>query len=133
MHEALTELLLGHAPLTALVDNRIHWLELPRGVSLRPYVILQEIGGQDDYHSTGSSGLHSTRVQIEIWADIFDSAVAAQRVISTLLSGYRGTVAGTDLQGVFSDGVRDLPGRTLKDETRLYRRSQDFFIHWRKD
>jgi hypothetical protein len=133
MHEALTALLLAHAPLTDLIGDRLHWLELPRGVGGDPYVILQEIGGSEDYHSTGPSGLHGTRVQVDSWGTTFDSAVAVQRVISALLSGYRGTVADTDLQGIFSDGVRDLPGRTLKDEARLYRRSQDFFIHWRKD
>lgn len=133
MHEAITALMLADPAITAHVGPRVHWLMLPVGVTARPYVILQQIGQEESYHSKGRAGLFRARLQVDCWADVFDDALAVGRACEDLLSGYRGAVAGVDLQGVFSEDARDLTDRGLQDEARLFRRSQDFMVHWRKD
>ncbi|WP_407496845.1 DUF3168 domain-containing protein [Pseudooceanicola sp. MF1-13] len=133
MHEAVTALMLNHAPLVALVGDRVHWQVLPDGGAVFPYVILQDVGGGQGYYSKGPDGLHRTRLQVDSYADNPLGVLTLQRLIESLLLGYRGTIAETEIQGVFPDGVRDLSPPKGKDDQRLFRRSHDFIIFWRKD
>jgi len=132
MQEALTSLLLAHAPLTGLVGTRVHWLRLPEAVKGYPYVNLQVVSAPQSYHSQGVDVLEQTRVQVDVWAETYTSAVAVVRVLETLLSGYRGDVGSVQFRGIFLDGARDGTGETVKGEKVLFRHSMDFMINWKE-
>lgn len=132
MQAQLTSLLLSHAPLTALVGTRVHWLRLPESVSGYPYVNLQVVSGPVTYHSKGVSALEQTRVQADIWADTYTSAEAVARALKDLLSGYRGDLGGVKFRGIFLDGARDGDGETVKGQKYLFRHTMDFKINWKE-
>ncbi len=128
MEEAVTSILLGDAPLAALVGTRIHWLYTPQDVEVFPYVNLQKVSGGAGYNMTAPDGLHTSRLQADTWAETYGSAKAVSRVVLAALSAFSGTVAGTVVQGVFLDNERDLRGDDVGAVTRLHRVSQDFIV-----
>ncbi|WP_136441632.1 tail completion protein gp17 [Pacificoceanicola onchidii] len=133
MNEALTALMLGHAPLAALVENRVHWRMQPRSVSGFPYVNLAVISDPRAYHMAGASALRSTRVQVDAWAETYAAAKAVSRTVDDFLSGYRGTSGGIHFQGVFVSDERDLTDKTTGEERQLFRISVDLQISWYKE
>lgn len=128
MEEAITFLLLGDAGVTALVGNRVHWLRLPQSVGEKPYINLQRVTGRRDYRMQGASGLVSSRLQIDAWGETYSSAKHSARAVIAALSGYRGIVNGTEIQGGFVDTERDLNDADAGDVNRLYRVSVDIEI-----
>lgn len=127
---ALTSLLLSDADVSGVVGNRVHWLVLPRSVTGRPYLNLQIISGVHDYHLAGATGLVTSRVQVDAWADSHLSAHEAAAAAKALLSGYHGTHAGVVFQGVFIQSERDRMGNTTGGESQLFRVSVDIEISW---
>jgi hypothetical protein len=126
MEEALTALLNGAAPLTALVAGRINWGVKPQGAGA-PFVVLQRISGLRHMVMAGPSGLVSSRVQADCYGLTYTSAKAVARAVRDRLSGYSGTVSGRVLQGVFLDSERDIfePAET---PDKLFRISMDFIL-----
>ena len=135
MEEALTDLLLGHAPLQAIVGKRVHWLLQPRGVSGFPYLNLTVVSDPRAYHMAGQSGLRQTRVQVDMWAETYAAAKAASRVITdeAFLSGYAGKKGGINFQKIGIGGERDLTDQTTGEERQLFRISVDLEISWNKE
>lgn len=130
MEEALTALLLDHAPLQALLGGRVHWLVQPRDAAGFPYLNLQVVSDPHLYHMAGSSTLRRTRVQADIRAETYAGAKTVARGLNALLSGYRGVHAGVGFQGIFVGGARDLSERTAGGERQLFRISADLEISW---
>jgi Protein of unknown function (DUF3168) len=126
VEEALTALLNSAAPLTALVAGRINWGVKPQGKGV-PFVVLQRISGLRDMKMSGPSGLVSSRVQADCYGLTYTSAKNVARAVRDRLSGYRGTVAGRIIQGVFLDSERDIfePAET---PDKLFRTSMDFIL-----
>ncbi|MFW2541531.1 DUF3168 domain-containing protein [Primorskyibacter sp. 2E107] len=133
MEEALTALLLGHAPLQALVGTRVHWLTQPRGVTGFPYLNLTVISDPRSYHMGGESALRQSRVQADAWAETYAGAKDVGRALGGFLSGYRGVSDGINFQGVFVGDDRDLTDRTTGEERQLFRISVDLQISWNKE
>ena len=100
MEESLRALLTGHAPLVALVEQRIYWNTIAQSAG-NPAVVLYFISGGPGYHMQGSDGLVSARIQIDVRASTLSAAWAAARLIKSHLSGFRGTVTTTDFRGIF--------------------------------
>ncbi len=130
MEEALTALLLGHAPLTGLVGQRVHWLRQPVGDAAFPYVNLQIAGGDRSYHMQGETGLRKTRVQADVWAENYTSSKAVMRAFEDVLSGYSGSILGVKIQGAFMEQPRDLTDETTGAERQLFRLTVDTEISW---
>lgn len=127
MEESLRQLLVTHAPLTALVAQRVYWGTIAQG-SANPAVVMFFISGAPGYHMQGSDGLTSARVQIDIRATTLSAAWAAARVIKTLLSGYRGTVATTDFRGIFLLSERQYFDKPANSSEGLHVVSLDFDV-----
>lgn len=117
MEEALTDL------LAAVAGGRRHWVRAPQ-TAVRPFLVLNRIDGQPNYHMQGSSGFVSSRVQIDCYADTYTAATAAARSVKTLLSGYKG---GT-IQGIFIESERNLPAADAGDVNSLFRTSIDITV-----
>jgi len=135
MEEALTSMLLGHAPLQALVGARVHWLMQPRDVSGFPYLNLQVVSDPRTYHMKGQTGLRQTQVQFDVWSETYSVTKSVVDVITDdqFLSGYQGSSNGIDFRGIFVSGKRDLTDSTTGEERQLFRASVDFEISWKKE
>jgi len=126
-------LLLGHAPLAALVGNRVHWLVQPRSVTGFPYVNLTVVSDPRSYHMKGETGLRKTRVQVDAWAETYEGAKAVADAVTDYLSGYSGAINGTAFQSIFIVGSRDLTDSTTGEERQLFRISVDLETSWHKE
>ena len=127
MQTKLANLLLAHAPLSALVGNRILWDTLPQG-SAQPSIVMFVISGVTDYTMAGESGYVMTRVQFDCRGKTAASARAVAEALKDRLSGFRGVFQGYRFQGCFEQGQRtrfdkDGPADWFTD-------SRDYLIHW---
>lgn len=114
MEQDFIDLLLGSAGITALVDRRIHWDELPQRIT-NPCIVMYRIDGVPDYHLQGASGLVRSRVQIDVRAESKLSASGVVTALETVLSAFTGTQGSTVFGGIFKTGERsrtDRPGQT---------------------
>lgn len=129
MRDDLTALMLNLAGVAALVENRVHWRRQPADQDAKPYLNLSQVGENEDVDSDGRTGLVTTRVQFDAWADNVDAAWRVARALREGLNGYRGTIGGTLFQGVFMAGG----GGDLNDDQAgadVFGVSTDFLIVW---
>ncbi len=117
MEQALTDL------LASVAGGRRHWVSAPQ-TAVRPYVVLNRVGGQPNYHMQGPSGFVSSRVQMDCYADKYTEATALAVDVTTLVSGYTG---GT-IQGIFVESERSLPAADAGEVSSLFRVSIDITV-----
>jgi len=139
MEEALRAYLLGSSGLTALVSTRVQWGTLAQSAAY-PAVVLTRIDGLPDYAMDGPTGLVSSRIQAECWAETYAAAKAVARQVKARISGVDTVVddGGSPpvvlgaLRGGFIEGERDSfevgYGATGLSSIRLFRVSLDFII-----
>lgn len=106
-----------YAALQALASGRVYPLIGPPG-AVAPYIAWQAIAGEADYHVRGPSGLHRTRVQIDIWAATY---AAAQSLADSARTAMRASTAFS-VAGEF-----DLPD-DYDPESDTYRVSLDLVL-----
>lgn len=127
MQTKLANLVLAHAPLAALVGNRVQWDTLPQGTP-QGTISMTLVSGITDYHMAGPSGLHFARVQF----DCRDSSAAKARAIAEALkvrlSGFRGEFQGYKFMGCFEVAQRTSFGKV--DANSWYTDSRDYEITW---
>lgn len=126
MEEAITAILLAASDLGA--GDRIHWVRRPQSESEFPAVVLTRVSGRDDYATDGPVGLKQSRLQIDVYAATYAGGKAVARAIKAVLSGYRGTSAGTVIQGIFCLNERDLGDADPGGANPLIRISTDYEI-----
>lgn len=127
MQLVLANLLLAHAPLKALIDNRVHWDAMPQGLPL-PGIVMFVVSGVTEYTYQGRSSLVMTRVQFDCRGV---SAAEARQVAEALrdrLSGYSGVFSGFQFQGCFEQSQRTRPDKV--DAAVWFTDSRDYTIHW---
>lgn len=124
MEEALINLLLSSAGVTALVSNRI---ELGRSTQDEqvPRIVLQLISTVKPYMMVGSSNYTASRVQIDVYANRYLEAKQISRAVSKALSGYWGGI----FQAIFIQSERDLTAADAGEVNQLFRTSIDITIH----
>lgn len=122
MEEALTSL------LASVAGGRRHWTRAPQGTPF-PFVVLNRVSGTPGYVMSGPSGYVASRVQVDVYGETFAATISTARAVQVALSGYRGTVGSTDIQGIFIDGVRDLPAEDAGTVTHLFRTTIDLLVH----
>lgn len=122
---ALRARLTTAASVTALVAQRVYWVDRPQTSSL-PAITLQTI---DDARPQTHQGFQSTRpsvVQIDTWATTYaQSKALAEAVIATLVP--QETSNGIRFLRAFVEGVRDLGERV---ETQFIHRTSIDLIVW---
>jgi hypothetical protein len=127
MQSKLANLLLAHAPLAALVGNRIHWDVLPQG-SAQPAIVMYVVSGVTDYVMSGESGYVTTRVQFDCRSTTAASARAVAEALKDRLSGFSDTFQGFKFLGCFEQSQRT---RFDKDPASgWFTDSRDYQIHW---
>jgi len=124
MQGALRARLLAASTVTALVGQRVSWLDRPQGSAL-PSVTLQTISDGRPQHFGGLQDLRPTRVQIDVWAATYASSRAvAEAVIAAILPAE--TINGVRFSRSFIDSLNDLSERL--GETSIYRTSIDVIV-----
>lgn len=127
MEEALRTLLVGNAPLAALVSTRIYWNVIAQSAA-SPAVVMYVISAAPGYHMQGDDRLTSSRVQIDIRATTIASAWAVSRAVKALLSGYRGTVSTTKFGGIFLLSERQRYDKPANSSEGFHMVSLDFDV-----
>lgn len=123
---AVYTLLTSYTDITDLCSTRIYPDFLPEGVTFEAirYRMTSETGVSAH---DGPIGLYKHNVQFDCYASTGLEAEALARAVRQNIEGYRGTVAGYRIDGIFfinalSDFDNDLNAR---------RRILDFMIHYR--
>jgi hypothetical protein len=130
METSLMALLVGYAPLAALVGNRIYWDEIPQG-TVRPCIVMFVVSSTPGYTFEGADPLVPVRVQIDCQVTTASSAkVALAKTVNDLLSGYKGTVGGTKFSGIFQLLTRDRTDKPASGST-IRTRQMDYEV-WAK-
>ena len=117
MEQALTDL------LASVAGGHRYWGRAPQKAT-RPFVVLNRVGGQPNYHMQGPSGFVSSRVQMDCYADKYSEATALAKAVIALVSGYQG---GT-IQGIFVESERSLSAADAGEVTSLFRISIDITV-----
>ncbi|AHE52636.1 tail completion protein gp17 [Sphingomonas sanxanigenens] len=129
MEEALRDRLLANPGLSALVGDRIWWVERPQSSAL-PALTLQLISPGRTYTHDGPAGFYGPRVQCDSWGGSYGSARLVSRALLAAIEPAT-TVGGVEFKAAFLDSERDMPVSEMPDRTTIFRVSQDFFVWWK--
>jgi hypothetical protein len=127
MQTKLANLVLAHAPLAALVGNRVQWDTLPQGTP-QGTIGMTLVSGVKDYHMLGPSGLATARVQFDCRDATAAEARAIANALEDRLSGFRGVFQGYKFMGCFEVGQRTSFGKV--DTHTWFTDSRDYMITW---
>ena len=102
-----------------------------RDVSARdgPYLVINRISAARDYALGGSTGYIASRFQIDAYAETHAAARAAAAEVIGVVDGFRGSVQGTRILGIFIESERDLSAADAGQAEHLFRRSVDLIVH----
>ena len=117
----------GDSDVSALVATRIYPVNLPQKPTY-PAIVYTRISGERAYSLGGPSDLASPRFQIDCFASTYSAAKDLASKIRSAINGFRGTVAGVLVQGVFLENDNDI----FEDDFSVYRVSSDYFIHYKE-
>jgi len=117
--------------LTDRVSTRIYPLVAPQKPTA-PFVIYQTISAPHTHSHDGGSGFVEPRMQIDSYALTMREALRVAGEVRLALQGYSNTAViagtgspGTVVQAIFLENERS----DYDNKTKLWRRSQDYFIH----
>jgi hypothetical protein len=99
MEKDLRSHLLADTGIAAVVVDRVYprW---PRKTFSPPYITFERAGTEHATSMRGSSGLAKGRVLLAVWSESFEGARALIELIRLRLTGFTGTVGGTQFQGI---------------------------------
>lgn len=117
-------LLLGAAPVVALAGSRIRFGRADQS-DARPFVVLQRVSAESNYHYQGPSGYVASRFQIDSYADTYTAAKKLARALEARLSGFKGGI----IQGIFLESHRDFTAADAGNVSNLFRISIDITVH----
>jgi hypothetical protein len=129
IEEHLLAFLAGKPTVVAAIPiDRFYPLALPQPVTL-PAAAYQLIDRPTDYHGAGESNPKFSRLQIRFCADRPIQARAAAEAVRLVLSGFRGDLAGQEVQGIFCDNVTDQHESPAgADQLEIFSRVVDYII-----
>lgn len=97
--KAVRSHILGTTSVSDLVGTRVYWQRLEQNATL-PAVVLKELSNEAAEHLLGTSGLSTTRVQIDCYATSYPAAFALREAIRQRLHAYRGTSQSVVIRSV---------------------------------
>lgn len=124
MQGALRARLLAAAPVTALVGQRIYWLDRPQASAL-PSITLQTIAGERSQTHDGFQSTQASTIQCDIWASSYGQGrQILEEVIAALAPPQTGN--GIEFGRMFFEPERDLIEQLAT--TNVYRTSIDLIV-----
>jgi hypothetical protein len=128
---ALAQLLLSHAPVTAIVGTRVFPERRPQGTDL-PCVTYTRIGGSSIQSLDTRDTLAWAQYQVEAWAKDYATAEALAKEIRDRLGLFRGTIDSVKVQGIRIELAQqdtfDPPPSA--DDVGVYHISQDYTLFY---
>lgn len=102
MEEDLYAALLADAGVTAIVADRISWVDRPRAEAL-PALVLQVISRPFTYTLHQRDGLVGVLVQFDAWGETYDQVVALARAVVA----FTDSLTAAPFQAAFLETQRD--------------------------
>jgi hypothetical protein len=125
MESALRARLLAASPVTALVAQRVYWVDRPQASAL-PSITLQHVTDERVQHYTGFNDLQPGYVQVDCWAATYAQGKSLKEAVIAALTPAV-TANGFSFTRAFVT-ARDLSERT--DTQFIHRPSMDFTFHY---
>ena len=126
MFGAMRARLLAAGPVTALVGQRVTWIDRPQASAL-PAITLQVVSELRPQHMAGFDGLRDVTVQIDIWGNSYvETKSIMEAVIAALTPAQTGN--GINFARSFIDSIRDL-GEQVETQF-IHRTSIDLRVHY---
>lgn len=127
VEKAIYSKLSGDADVSGLVSSRIYPVNLPQTPTY-PAIVYSRVSGQRAHSLSGASNIASPRVQVDAFATTYSGAKDLAAKIRAALNGFRGTVAGITIHGIFLESDNDI----FDDDFEIYRITSDYFIHYKE-
>jgi hypothetical protein len=108
--------------ITALVGNRIYPV-LPNQDALLPLLVYTRLATEPTLHLQGKTKPDRVEVLVEAWTENFDTLADLLAKVKTNLHGFRGTVAGVQVQGCF------LQDQNTEEEETGYHGTQTYWLY----
>jgi hypothetical protein len=118
---ALRQWLLTSHALNVHLSGSIHWNNAVQQDG-QPYLVLQTASGDRGYVMDGPDGISGPTIQFDCYAARFMDNETTQKILLSLLDGYRGSIGNFNTQGVFFRGQSD----EYDDKDKIFRTSIDF-------
>ena len=99
--------LLAQTGITALVGDRIHFVQAPQDVA-PPYLVFQKISDPPQHSHDGPLGLSNPRFQFSAFAETYSAAKQVVAAVQAVLDGYKGIMGDLYIGGAFRDDENDL-------------------------
>jgi hypothetical protein len=128
MEETVIAWLLAAPALAALIGERLTPGVRTQGAPL-PALVFNLISDLPDYSNDGPTGLTQARIQLDAYGATYAEAKAVARAANARVSGWRGTVGGWAIQGVFQQNARDTFNHDAPEK--IHGVSTDFIV-WAK-
>ncbi len=119
---AINQLLIA-SPAFASVGDRVYPKKLPEN-PVYPAIVYHRISTVREHSHDGSSSLAAARFQFDIYARSYVAARDAAEALRSILDGFRGVVAGVDINGAFNEDEDD----GYDDDIQIYWFRQDYRI-----
>lgn len=117
--EALTDRLLGAAPLVAIIGNDFYWLTRPTAAGL-PSITAQSLDPGTQYTHNGRSTLNYASVQFDCWGRTYGEAKLLARALCFELDKMHSSQTVD-----FEDGIEtrnmDMPVESLEGGSKVFR------------
>lgn len=116
LFEVLREILKADAAVAILVDDRIEpgWIGQD---PVLPKIMYEVTGGGNTRTQRGSSNLVKQLFEVNCWAVDYIGAAVLGNAVDKALDGYKGTISGHHVQGIFTDA----PSDAYEDASTLWR------------
>lgn len=124
---AFVSYLTAYPGMTALIGDRMYPTNIPEGATL-PLVTYQRISTPRLRSHNGPSGLAHPRFQFNCWGRSYDEASRVAQQLVFGIEGFRGLMAGVEVQAGFVEDERD----DYDTVTRQYRRMVDAIL-WHRE
>ena len=130
IEQAIFQLLTGDAAVASIAGTRVYPMERRQGGDL-PAVVYRRISNEPIYAMNGPAGFEESRFQFDCWAEpiagagAFLTARNLGNAVAAVISGYRGTVAGVRIGGIFINSRTDFRGDAPGNAPRLMREMID--------
>lgn len=129
---AIVDVLLGAAPVTALVGQRLTPKQLDQDSAL-PALVYQVIDGRREHGMTADHGLPHPSLQIDCYATSYAGAWALAAAVATALERLTNTSVEPDVLDVILESERDWPAddELSSDERGVHRVMQEYTVWYR--
>ena len=115
-----------------LISNRLYpYGRLPQATAGQPSnqlpaLTVRTISNEGHYTTNAPKAYQTARVQIDIWAETGNEALAVYGIVNHAMDGYRGSMTAMDVGGIFRNAS---PPVEFDPSLRLFHAILDYTLH----